>query len=302
MKVLATGLNFPEGPVAMPDGSILVSEISSGTIRRVWGDGRTEVIATTGGGPNGAALGPEGRLYVCNNGGTKHMRRDGWYRPIGIADDYGGGRIEVVDLKTGKVERLYERCGEHPLKGPNDIVFDGTGGFWFTDTGKHYDRYHDHGGVYWAKADGTEIREVIYPLNRPNGIGLSPDSKTLYVAETPQARLWAWEVSGPGKVRKLPWPSNIGGRLAGGMAGVERFDSLKVTASGRVCVATITGGGIAEIFPDTATVRHHPMPDMHVTNLCFGGADMRTAWITFSQSGWLVEMRWHEAGLKLHFN
>lgn len=300
MKILADDLLFPEGPVVMPDGSVVVTEMAAGQLRRVWPDGRSVVLAKTGGGPNGAALAPDGKLYVCNNGGLHFMRRDGLIRPVGASKDYDGGRIEVVDVETGQVERLYDRVGEHKLAGPNDIVLDGTGGFWFTDSGKHHRRHMQHGGVYWAKLDGSEIREVLYPLPSPNGVGLSPDGRTLYVSDTASARLWAWEITAPGEVRKQPYPAPIGGTLIGGMLGPTRFDSLAVSASGKVCVATIMNGGVAEFWPDGGTVRHHPLPDLHVTNLAFGGGDMRTAFVTYSQAGCLVAIGWHEPGLRLH--
>jgi gluconolactonase len=69
IRVLATGLEFPEGPVAMPDGSVLLVEIRGQRLTRVWPSGRTEVVARIPGGPNGAAIGPDGKCYICNNGG-----------------------------------------------------------------------------------------------------------------------------------------------------------------------------------------------------------------------------------------
>ena len=89
-----------------------------------------------------------------------------------------------------------------PLKGPNDLVFDAHGGFYFTDLGKRRPRDMDVGAVYYAKADGSFITEVAYPMVTPNGIGLSPDGNTLYVAETEAARLWAFPIEAPGMVRR----------------------------------------------------------------------------------------------------
>ena len=74
MRIIASGLQFPEGPVAMPDGSILVVEIARETLSRVLPGGRIEVVANIPGGPNGAALGPDGRIYICNNGGFAWVR------------------------------------------------------------------------------------------------------------------------------------------------------------------------------------------------------------------------------------
>ncbi len=300
MKIIATNLQFPEGPIAMPDNSLLVVEIARETLTRIAPDGKTEIVAKIPGGPNGAAIGPNGQVFVCNNGGFNWVRENGTHRPHGQASNYSGGRIEVVDPSTGKLERLYDRCGEHILKGPNDLVFDNDGGFWFTDHGKRRDRELDRGYVFWARADGSEIREVIGGLFAPNGIGLSPDGRTLYVAETDSGRLWAWDVTGPGEVRKAPWPSPNGGRLIVGLGGYRRFDSLAVSASGRVCVAALETCAIAEITPD-GTVVYHAVPDLLVTNICFGGRDLRTAYVTMSYEGKVFAMEWHEPGLKLFY-
>ena len=301
MDIIATGLQFPEGPVAMPDGSVIVVEIARETLSRITPAGKVEVVAHIPGGPNGAAVGPGGRIYVCNNGGFTWHRERGATRPIFQSEDYQGGSIEIVDLGTGKFERLYSRCGEHPLRGPNDLVFDAAGGFWFTDLGKRRARDMDRGFVYWARADGSEIREAIGPILTPNGVGLSPDGATLYVAETETGRVWSWEITGPGEVRKRPWPSPHGGTLVAGLPGFVRLDSLAVALSGNICVAALHSGSIIEIAPDGSQIRHHPVPDLGVTNICFGGPQLRTAFITMSHEGRLGAMDWHEPGLRLQF-
>src|SRR5512145_303380 len=99
---IASGLRFPEGPVAMPDGSVILVEIERRTLSRVTPDGAVQVIAALGGGPNGAAMGPHGKIYVTNNGGLKFVDRPGKLFPIAQADDYAGGLSQVVDPETGK--------------------------------------------------------------------------------------------------------------------------------------------------------------------------------------------------------
>ncbi len=205
MKEICRGLGFPEGPVAMPDGSVILVEIQAGTLTRVKADGTCEVVAECGGGPNGAALGPDGRMYVCNNGGFVWMQdgpflRSGDERP----DNYTSGSIQAVDLKSGAVETLYTECNGEPLKGPNDIVFDAGGGFYFTDLGRRRGRQIDRGAVYYAKPDGSSISELVFPIDTPNGIGLSADEKTLYVADTSGARIWSWDILSPGKLGPAP--------------------------------------------------------------------------------------------------
>ncbi len=301
LREITTGLRFPEGPVAMPDGSILVVEIERRTLTRVEADGRKEVVAETGGGPNGAAIGPDGKCYLCNNGGFAWHEDGQGLRPVLQAQDYSGGRIERVDLATGKLEVIYTHAGDVALKGPNDIVFDAHGGFWFTDLGKVRVNEIDRGRIFYAKADGSECREVVYPLVTPNGIGLSPDGTRLYVAETEPARLWAFEVTEPGVVAKEPWPSPHGGRLVAGPGGYQRYDSLAVEAGGNVCVATLINGGITIASPDGASVEHLPMPDLYTTNICFGGPELRTAYITLSMGGRLVATEWPRPGLALNY-
>jgi gluconolactonase len=301
IREIASGLAFPEGPVALDDGSIVLVEIARGTLTRVAPDGRVSVIAELGGGPNGAAIGPDGACYVCNNGGFRwHRDPVHGLRPVGQADDYSGGRIERVDLATGKFERLYDAAGGNPLRGPNDLVFDAQGGMWFSDLGKVRARDRDNGGVYYANADGRLIREAIYPVLMANGVGLSPDGGTLYVAETESARLWAFDITAPGEVAKQPFPSPHGGRLVHGAGGYQRFDSLAVDASGNVCVATLINGGITVVSPQGDRVSHVPMPDLYTTNICFGGRDLRTAYITLSGVGKLVAVDWPEPGLRLN--
>jgi gluconolactonase len=301
LRIIASGLRFPEGPVAMKDGSVVLVEIERQTVSRVKPDGTIEVIAKTGGGPNGLAVGPDGVLYLCNNGGFAWREEAGLLRPVGPSSDWKGGRIERIDLATGTVRLLYDHCGQHKLLGPNDIVFDSKGGFYFTDLGKSRARDRDWGGVYYAKADGSHIAEIIHPILTPNGIGLSPDEKTLYVAETETARLWAFDIAAPGVLRKQPFPSPHGGRLVAGLGGFQRFDSLGVEASGNVCVATLINGSISVIAPDGRLVRQPAMPDMFTTNICFGGPDLRTAYITLSGTGQLAAMEWPEPGLRLAY-
>ncbi|MDB5316091.1 MAG: gluconolaconase [Rhodospirillales bacterium] len=299
LTTLATGLKFPEGPVAMPDGSIALVEIAAGRITRVAQDGTVSTIATPGGGPNGMALGPDGMLYVCNNGGFAWHEAPGFIRPTGQAIDYVTGRIERIDPASGAVTRLYDRCSAHALRGPNDIVMDPRGGFWFSDLGKVRARDRDHGGVYWAASDGSRIIEAAHPVHGgANGIGLSPDGSVLYVAETETARLWAWDVEGPGQLRKEGWPSPGGGRLLTQFPGFRRLDSLAVAASGNIIIATLVSGEITTVSPAGEILRVVAMPERMPTNICFGGADRRTAFITLSTSGTLVSAAWDEPGLK----
>ena len=301
-QLICAGLRFPEGPVAMEDGSVLVVEIQGKALVRIQPNGDKSIVAELGGGPNGAAIGPDGRCYVCNNGGFQFHQVGAMSLP-GIAPaDYSGGYIEAVDLKTGRSEVLYRNSGDIQLRGPNDLVFDQHGGFWFTDTGKVMKRQRDRGAVFYARTDGTDIQQVIFPLDGPNGVGLSPDDQTLYVAESWTGRMWAYEIIGPGQIRKVagavPWER---GRLLASMPGYSILDSLAVDSAGNVCVADIPNGGITVISPSGEIIERHPMPDIFCTNICFGGPGLRTAYVTLSSAGQLVAMKWPRPGLPLHW-
>jgi gluconolactonase len=310
MEVLATGLRFPEGPIALADGSVIVCEIAAGRIVRVQPDGAVETVAETGGGPNGAAFGPDGKLYVCNNGDVfNYVDLDGLLVPTDPPPDtWTGGSIQRVDITTGRVETVYtesvatERDGTRhtvPLLAPNDLVFDAHGGMWFTDHGARRPRASDRTGVHYALTDGSSCREVLFPLDAPNGVGLSPTGDRLYVAETHTGRLWAWDVPEPGVAVGDNPVGAARGALLCGPPGMQLFDSLAVDSAGYVCVGTLLNGGITTVSPDGQHSDHIPLPDVLVTNICFGGPDPRKAFVTLSGTGRLVRIDWPRPGLVL---
>jgi gluconolactonase len=298
---VTAGLRFPEGPIAMSDGSVVLVEIERGTLSRVAPDGTVSVIAETGGGPNGAALGPDGKVYICNNGGFTWGRNWMGLTAIGTPADYAGGWIERVDLKTGAIERLYTHADDRPLRGPNDIVFDREGGFWFTDLGKFHGGGRDYGMLCYGRPDGSSCIVGARPMVSPNGVGLSPDERTVYVAESATARLFAFDLDAPGRIRRSDPRTPHGGRMIYASPTWRSFDSLAVDAEGNVCVASIGGGGIVVVAPDGSHVETIETDDPMTTNICFGGTGLRTAYITLSGSGRLVSTEWRRPGLPLNF-
>lgn len=298
---ITDGLRFPEGPIAMPDGSIVLVEMFGPRLTRVAPDGTKSTIAEIAGGPNGAAVGPDGAVYLCNNGGCFTAAEFGGMTFPGafVPEQYIGGRIQRVDIHTGAVTDLYTECDGHPLRAPNDLVMDGHGGFWFTDHGirDHAARTSDLTAIYYAKVDGSEIREVVFPVEGPNGIGLSPDLDTLYWAETTVGRLFKRSIVGPGELAPAI-PLDLSGVLCG-LPGMQYLDSLAVDGEGWVCVATLLNGGITAVSPDGTQVEHHATGDFMTTNICFGGEDLRTAYVTLSGTGRLVSFTWPRPGLRL---
>ncbi|MET0160771.1 MAG: SMP-30/gluconolactonase/LRE family protein, partial [Acidimicrobiales bacterium] len=249
------------------------------------------------------ALGPDGALYVVNNGGFIWSDLGGMLIPLDLATganeppDFQGGWVDRVDLDTGEVTTLYRECDGRRLCSPNDIVFDAEGGFWFTDLGKMRAHDLDRGGLFYATADGSTISQPVHGLLGANGVGLAPDGGTVYVAESHTGRLLAWTVEGPGQV------AGRGGVRHGGRCVVATpagFDSLAVEADGHVVVAAI-GHGLCVVDPGTGEHEFVEMPDPLVTNICFTGDDDRTAYTTMSGGGWLGEMTWPRPGLALAY-
>ncbi len=300
IQLVTEGLFFPEGPVAMADGSVIVVEIGGKRLTRVGPDGSRQTVADLGGGPNGAAIGPDGAAYGVNNGGSFRVPDD--WESVGrnmLPEHYDGGYVQRVDLKTGEVKVLYDNCDGLPLNSPNDIVFDSAGGFWFTCFGYSDGENRRLGGLYYAKADGSMIKRVRSEQISPNGVGLSPDQKTVYWSDSMLQKLWALDLDGPGLAGAET--GHFVGRLVVTLPGMEWFDSMAVEADGRVCVGTLFNGGITVIDPATGTYEQVAFLDPITTNIAFGGPDMRDAWVTCSSTGKLYRCRWPRPGLKLAF-
>lgn len=300
LREVGEGLRFPEGPVSMPDGSVVVTEMFGGCLTRVAPDGSKTTVAEMPGLPNGLAVGPDGAWYLCNNGGAFTPLEIGGLVYPGEFDPgaYIGGRIQRVDPSTGAVTDLYTHCGDVALRAPNDLVFDAHGGFWFTDHGIRHGRNADRTGIYYATADGSHIAEAVFPVDSPNGIGLSPAGDVLYWAETHTGRIFQRRIVSPGVLA----PSGDGvPPLLCGLPGMQLLDSLAVDGAGNVCVATLVNGGITVVSPDGEILDFIATDDRITTNICFGGDDFATAYVTVSSTGRLLSMPWPWPGLKLNW-
>lgn len=295
-RPLADGLGFPEGPVAYDDGSVLVSEMAAGRITKVSADGSTEIFAHTGGGPNGIGRLPDGRLVVCQNGGSR-FGIGPWpydfegcamlYRPTGPPEVPVTPQLQLVDT-TGKVSTLVTdflaRDGRRqPLIRPSDICVDSCGGFYVTDGGTVSGRSRSVTGLLYGTVDDG-LREVVYPLEMPNGTALSPDEATVYVAETRTRRVWQFGIDEPGRIGTARGLATV---PSGGPLNVGGADGLCVDESGRILVATLGEGGVTVISPDGDRLGHIPADDPMTTNMTLS-LDGRDLYLTLASTGRLV--------------
>ena len=161
------------------------------------------------------------------------------------------------------------------------------------------ERTSDRTGLFYAKADGSSINEVAFPLETPNGVGLSPTGDRVYAAETLTGRVYWWDVSGPGELVQAEGVFPHGGTLLAGLPGLQLFDSLAVDGDGNVCVATLLTAAITVFSPEGEILEQVPTEDPLTTNIAFGGEDLRTAYVTLSGSGRLGAVEWPRPGLRL---
>ncbi|OBG58202.1 MULTISPECIES: SMP-30/gluconolactonase/LRE family protein [unclassified Mycobacterium] len=300
---LAEGLSFPESPVVYDDGSVVVSEMAAGRITRVRPDGVTETVAETGGGPNGVARLPDGRLVVCQNGGST-FGLGPWpydfagcatlFRPVGPPDHPVLPALQLVEA-GGQVSTLFTefvtRSGSTvPLMRPSDICVDGDGGFYVTDGGATRDRNRSMTGLLYGTVDGM-LREIVYPLEMPNGVALSPDGTLLYVAETRTRRIWEFTLDGPGAVSRARGLATV---PSGGPLNIGGADGLCVDAAGRILVATLGTGGLTVISPTGELLGTISADDPMTTNVALS-RDGETLFMTLASSGRLVMVEnWRE--------
>jgi gluconolactonase len=272
----------------MKDGSVLFVQIEAKQVSRLSPNGKVEMLAQLDGGPNSLCVGPDGAVYIANNGGRFSFAVRGGFNSPGAPPPgfNGGGLIQRLDLKTRKVTTVYDSLDGHPLTAPDDLIFDKQGGLWITELGLR----PGTGAIYYAPKLGAPLTVARAGMTGPNGIGISPDGAFLHVSMG--TSLYAFDIDGPGKLA-------TGTYLDGFQAPLHEFsgaDSLKIQADGKVCVCSLFRPGGITVADRAGHTEFFGFPDRFVCNLAFGGKDMRDCWLMLSGLGKIARVRWPAPG------
>ena len=257
VEKVAGGFRFTEGPAWSPEGFLLFSDIPNNKIHR-WVPGKgVELFRAESSGANGNAFDAQGRLYTCESVTRRLIRAD----------------------KKGKIEVVAERWQGKRLNAPNDIVVRHDGHAWFTDPafgGQADTRELDFYGSYHLPAKGP-MELVAAPKGRPNGIALSPNGRILYVANSDEKNVRAWDVDRQGKATNE--------RVA--VSAIEGVpDGIRTDEKGNLYVAA---KGIAVYSPEGKLLTLIEIPETPA-NCAFGDADYQTLFITARTSVYRVRL------------
>jgi len=284
---IATTVAFTEGPTVDGDGNVYFTDIIHQRIMKLGKDGVLSTYRENSNAANGLVIDQEGRLIACE-GAT-------FERP-GVKVT-GTPRVTRTDLKTGQVEVLADRYEGKPLIGPNDVTIDGRGRLYFTEL--------NGGAVYRIDAPGTLVRILAAPqIQRPNGIQISPDDRTLYLIEANQEQggarmIRSYDLQPDGTVRNMRVHYDFSpGRSADGMS-IDTQGNLYASAGLNQLRGTsetlATKAGVYVISPQGKLLTFIPIAEDLITNNAFGGPDMKTLYITAGKN--LYRVRTEIAGL-----
>jgi gluconolactonase len=284
---VATAVAFTEGPTVDRDGSVYFSEMVFQRIMKLSASGELTVFRERSNNANGLLIDPQGRLIACEGAESTRTGVTVQFKP----------QITRTDLRTGKIEVLADSYQGKPFVGPNDVTIDGKGRLYFTDlTG---------GAVYRLDGPGQLTRILAAPdIQRPNGIQISPDDKTLYLIEANGVQggarlIRAYDLRADGTVANMRVHYNFyPGRSADGMS-IDTQGNLYASAGMNQLRGTSetldTKTGIYVISPQGTLVRFIPIAEDFITNNAFGGPDMKTLYVTAGKT--LYKIRTEIAGL-----
>ena len=264
---VAGGFRFTEGPAWSPRGYLLFSDIPNSKIVQLSVNHATSDFVRESGRANGLMFDTDGVLYACRGGARELSRVELDGTTTAIASSYAGRK----------------------LNSPNDLALDGMGGIYFTDPryGSADDLEQDVMAVYYVA--GGQVTRVIDSLEKPNGILVSNDGKTLYVANPNRREVWAYAIEAPGKLGEgrviFTGDESLDGGGPDGMA-LDEHGNIYATYAG---VTVLNGAG--------KLIGRIAVPE-RPSNCTFGGDDGRTLFVTARTSLYRVAMRVSGAPLR----
>jgi len=287
---IATSVSMLEGPAVDPDGNVYFTDILMQRIMRFGKDGKFSVFREKSNVANGLVFDLQGRLVAAEGSTSPTAERQG-------ITTGGIPRVTRTDLETGRVEVIADKYNGKPFSGPNDVTIDGQGRLYVTDS--------DGAAVYRIDARGKVARILAAPvIQRPNGIQISPDDKTLYLVEANGAQggarlIRAYDLLPDGSVRNMRVLYNFyPGRSADGMS-IDTQGNLYAAAGLHATRGTSetldTKCGVYVISPQGKLLKFVPVPEDFITNTAFGGPDMKTLYVTAGKT--LYRMQNNIAGL-----
>jgi gluconolactonase len=283
---------FTEGPAVDAEGNVYFSDIVNNRIMKRTADGALSVWRADSGRANGNMFDAQGRLVTCE--GAEF-------------GDGGRRRITRTDMRTGEVEVLTDRYEGKRYNSPNDLVIDNRGRTYFTDPRYKEDRSDlemDVEAVYRLDPDGRVTRLLQQPtVQKPNGIAIAPDNRTLYVVDSNPAaggnrKIWAFDLSTDG----LPANRRLVYDFAPGRGG----DGMRTDVDGNLWIAAGVSRarhanetadvppGVYVVTPQGNLLGRIPVPEDSITNVAFGGPDLKTLYIVAGKS--LFSIRANVAG------
>lgn len=252
-----------EGPAVDRAGNIYaVSFARKPTVGRVTPDGKAEVFLEMPDGSlaNGIRFNRQGVMFLA---------------------DYTGHNILRCDMKTKKLEVF---AHEGTMNQPNDLAISEDGTLWASDP-----NWQASTGQLWRIDTNGKVTRVAENMGTTNGIEVSPDGKTLYVNETVQRNVWAFPIQQDkslGPKRLLIQFPDFG------------FDGMRVDVEGNLYITRHGKGTVVVVSPAGKVVREIDVLGKFPTNICFGGPDGRTAYVTEVEQGRLVQFRVDKPGLE----
>lgn len=276
-RELAAGFGFVEGPVVMGD-RLAFTSINRGKVYRLpIAGGSVEMLAETGGGPNGTTLGADGELWVAQNGGHVVPTKSAIACAPSIQRISADGKVSTVSASG--------------FSAPNDCAFGPDGRLWFTDPAGSTEDTRPRPGKLWAMEVGSGKCEMILDgLAHPNGLAFGPDSDLLYIGETRRRRIIRLQ------------RSTRGWREAGVFAEmpVGEPDGMAFDTQGRLWVAATKADAVIMFSPDGKEFMRAPIGSPSFpTNLCFGGPGHRTLLVTAPKGGRVLAAEIDVPGLPL---